>query len=171
MKEALLIIDMLNDFVKEGGTLVVPKARDIIPNIKKRLDEAHRAGTPVIYMTDAHLPNDVEFEAWGPHAIPGTWGHEIIEELKPREGEYVLHKRKYSAFYGTDLDPFLRDFRIEKIIITGTLTNICIYYTAIDAVMRDYKVVVPRDCVAAITDEEHNFALNQMETVLKAEVI
>lgn len=170
MNNALLIIDMLNDFVKPEGTLYVPKAEAIIPNIKKRLDGARRNKTIVIYLTDAHIPGDVEFEAWGTHAIPGTWGHKIVHELKPREGEYTIHKRKYSAFYGTDLDPLMRDLKIDQIVVTGTLTNICVYYTSVDAVMRNYKVIVPRDCVAALTDEEHNFALSQMERVLKAAV-
>ncbi|HHT9120141.1 MAG TPA: cysteine hydrolase family protein [Candidatus Hypogeohydataceae bacterium YC41] len=166
-KEALLIIDMLHDFVEKGATLEVPKARGIVNNIKRELEKARNAGIPVIYCCDRHDPDDREFKAWPPHAIRGTKGAEIIEGLRPMKGEHVVAKRTLSAFYGTILDRVLKRLGVGHIILTGVVTNICILYTAVDAYMRGYEVTIPEDCVAGLKPEDHRFALRQIKEVLK----
>ncbi len=85
---ALLIVDMQNDFVKEGGKLVVPTAKDTIPAIRKLLDLARQHGMFVAYTQDTHLPNDPEFPIWGEHCLIGTWGWEIVDELKPQPPQF-----------------------------------------------------------------------------------
>ena len=105
MGEALLVIDVLNDFVKPGGSLRVERAERIVPKLKALVEWAREKGIPVIYACDAHRRGvDAELALWGEHAIDGTWGAQVIEELKPKEGDFLVKKRRYSAFFGTDLD-------------------------------------------------------------------
>lgn len=166
-KKALLIIDMLNDFIKRGAPLEVPKARGIIRNIRRELEKARRAGIPVIYCCDRHEPRDQEFEVWPPHAVRGTQGAEIIEELRPIKGEPVVAKKTYSAFYHTSLEKILKRLGVKHLILTGVVTNICILYTAVDAYMRGYEITVPEDCVAGLKAEDSLFALRQIKGILR----
>lgn len=166
-KEALLIIDMLNDFIAPGAPLEVPEGRRIVPAIRKRLEEARDRGTPVVYLCDAHDKDDPEFRVWPPHAVRDTPGAQVVGELAPREGEHVVRKTTYSGFYGTELEEVLQGLGSEHLVVTGVVTNICVLYTAADALMRGYEVTVPPDCVAALNEEDHAFALRQMEEVLK----
>lgn len=168
---ALLIIDMLNDFIKEDGTLVVPGAERIIPRVREVLDEARRAAVPIIFVADAHLPDDSEFEVWPSHALKDEWGGEVIEELAPAKGEFLIMKRRYSSFFGTDLDLLLRERGLCHLYLAGVLTNICIYATALDAGMRGYGVSVFRDGVASLSEETDRFIFSQLTDVLKAELI
>jgi nicotinamidase-related amidase len=170
-RKALLVIDMLNDFVLEGAVLEVPAARKIIPNIKEKLEEAKEKKIPIIYICDSHTEDDKEFEIWPPHAIKGTKGAQVVEELSPKDGDYLVEKTTYSGFYNTKLSDILKKLNINELIVTGTMTNICVMYTASDAVLRGYKVIVPENCVAGLNEEDHQFALKQMKNVLKAEII
>ena len=166
-RTALIIIDMLEDFLAPGAPLEVPAGREIVPAIGRRLDEARSRGTPVVYVCDAHAPDDKEFSVWPPHAIPGTPGARVVNALAPREGERVVTKTSYSGFYNTELDEVLRGLDVNHLVITGVVTNICILYTAADALMRGYRVTVPPDCVAGLNEEDHAFALRQITEVLK----
>lgn len=168
---ALLIIDMLNDFINPRGSLVVPGADRIVPRIKELREAARSQGIPVVYLTDKHRPDDREFRHWPAHAVEGTWGGEIIDELKPLPEEYVIPKRRYSAFFGTDLDIYLRELRVGHIYETGVLTNICVYATALDASMRLYQVTVFKDAVASLSDEIDQFIFRQLKDVIQAEVV
>lgn len=170
-KEALLIIDMLRDFVEEGAPLEVPAARAIIPNIQKRILLMRRRGAIIIYICDLHKPHDKEFTKWPPHALKGSKGAEIIKELEPKLGDHIIPKNRYSGFLDTGLVTRLKAHRIEKIYITGILTNICVFFTAAEASMRDYEVVIWADSVAALSKTDHRVALDQLERVLKIEVI
>ena len=167
----LLVIDMLNDFIKEGGSLVVPEAGRIIPVIREALETARSAGIPVIYVSDAHLPDDSEFEVWPSHALHGSWGGEVVDELAPRAGEYAIRKRRYSAFFGTDLDLLLRERGVRHLYLTGVLTNICIYATALDGAMRGYGLSVFTDGVASLSRETDEFIFSQLNEVMQAELI
>ena len=169
MREALIIIDMLNDFVT--GPLKTENAAKIIPKIKSLIQKARENGIPVIYSNDAHLPNiDREFDKWGPHAIKGTEGAEVIEELKPNEGDYIIEKRRYSGFYQTDLDMLLRELKVETVILTGLHTHICVKHTAADAFFRGYKIIIPKDCVTSFTQEDHEWGLKYEREVYNAEI-
>ena len=170
-KSALLVIDMLNDFILEGAPLEVPSTRDVIPNIKREIDKAHAEKAPVIYVCDAHDPGDREFDIWPPHSVKGTEGAQIFENLKPQEGDMVIEKKTYSGFFKTELDEKLKELGVTNLTITGCVTNICIMYTASDAVLRGYKVTVPRDCSAGLNAEDDTFAFRQMENVLKVTLV
>ena len=168
MAEVLVVIDMLNDFVLPGAPLEVPATRTILPALQRRLTAARQAGTPVVFVCDAHAPDDPEFSRmnWPPHAVRGTSGARIVDELAPREGEPVVSKTSYSGFFGTELETTLRKLKAEDVVLTGCVTNICVLYTAADAAMRGYRVRVPADAVASLDAAEGEFALAQMERVL-----
>ncbi len=171
--EALLVIDMLNDFVLPGAPLEVPETRNVIKNIRREIDAARAAGRPVIYVCDKHTPDDKEFRTfgWPAHGVRGTKGAEVVEELKPRPGDVVVHKTTYSSFLGTDLESILRARGIDSVRLTGCVTHICILFTAYESVLRDYAVTVVRNGVAGITKEDHDAALRIMQNVMKAEIV
>ncbi|MEE8167860.1 MAG: isochorismatase family cysteine hydrolase [Candidatus Hydrothermarchaeales archaeon] len=163
---ALLVIDMLKDFVEEDGSLPVPDAKKLIEPINKVLQEFRENREPVIFVCDSHDEDDREFKAWPKHAVTGTKGAEIIEELDKREEDVVVKKKRYSAFYNTDLEEILKDRSVDTLVLTGVLTDICVLHTATDAAMRNYKVVVLKDCVASVNEERHECALMHMQDVL-----
>jgi nicotinamidase-related amidase len=166
--EALLIIDMLNDFVRPGAPLEVPDTRTIIPVIRREIEKAHAAGRPVIFVCDGHDPDDNEFRkfGWPAHAVRGTAGAEIVDELKPVHGDSVIRKKTYSSFLGTDLEATLRRFGVDSLRLTGDVTHICILFTAYEGILYDYPVTVVENGIAGISREDHEAALRIMKNVL-----
>jgi nicotinamidase-related amidase len=164
---ALLVIDMLNDFVLEGAPLEVEGAREIIPEIRGRIEDARRKSIPIIYICDNHAPDDAEFTSWPRHAVAGTRGSEVVAELAPRAGDRIVKKARYSGFCGTQLDRMLEELGVGKVTLTGVCTNICVLYTAVDALMRGFEVSVPEDSVAGLTPLDHKFALRQINEILQ----
>jgi nicotinamidase-related amidase len=164
VKTAIVVVDMINDFVT--GSLKCESAFKIIPNIQRLLNFVRKKKIPIIYTNDTHLPGiDEEFEIWPQHAVVGTKGAEVIEELKPVEGDYVLQKRRYSAFFGTYLDLLLRELKVDTLVLVGLVTNVCIQNTAADAFFRGYRVTVPEDCVGAVNEEAHKAGIEYMKTI------
>lgn len=172
-KEALLIIDMLNDFVLKDAPLEMPETRKVIPNIKREIEKARVEENPVIYICDTHAPDDIEFSkfGWPSHAVKGTRGAEVVDKLKPQEGDLVIEKTTYSGFYKTDLDEALKRLKVDSLRLTGCVTHICVMFTASDAVLRDYKVTVVEDSVAGLTKEDHNAAIRIMKNVLGVRIV
>ncbi len=166
-KDVLLIIDMLNDFVQPGAPLEVPGARDIVNNIQRKIDEARNENHTIIYLCDAHAPNDPEFKVWPKHAVRESKGAQIISELKPQPKDLIVSKTTYSGFHQTTLEKELQKLKPDQITATGVCTEICVLYTVVDAFMRGYNVNVPKNCVAGLSKEGHLFALKQMTEVLK----
>jgi nicotinamidase-related amidase len=160
-KTALIVVDMQNDFVKEGGTLVVPDAEATVPTIKGLLDSARESGIRVVFTQDTHNEGDLEWEIWPEHVREGSWGWEIVEELKPLEAEVVIRKVRYDAFYGTHLDHFLRIWEVDTLIICGTVANICVHYTAASAALRWYGVIIPKDATSALDPFDLEASLRQ----------
>jgi len=169
-RAALLVIDMLNDFIK--GNLSSPRFSKVVPCISKLTSWARERSIPVVYICDSHVPNiDRELRLWGPHAIRGSWGAEIIEELRPRGGDFVILKRRYSGFFETELDLLLRELGVDTVILTGISTDVCVLHTAADAFFRGYNVVVVKDCVESFTEEGQRWGLKYMEKVYGARVV
>jgi len=108
---------------------------------------------------------------WPAHEVKGTQGAEIVKELKPQKGDYIVRKSTYSGFYKTRLDGLLRKLKIKNLKLTGCVTNICILYTASDAVLRGYDVTVKENCVAGLSPKTHYFSLQQMKDVLGVHVV
>lgn len=161
-KTALIIVDMQNDFVKEGGSLVVPAAIETVPNIQRLLERARAAGVKVAFTQDTHFDGDPEWQIWPEHCRANTWGWEIIEELKPQEGELICQKNRYDGFYATWLDHFLRVWGIENVVIVGTVSSICVLHTAASAGLRWYNIVVPADGISALNDFDQALTLRQV---------
>lgn len=170
---ALLVIDMLNDFVLEGAPLEVPRTREVISTIKDEITAARKRGDRVIFICDNHAPDDEEFKRfnWPPHAVEGTRGAEVIDELRPEENDIIVKKTTYSGFYNTNLNDILKEKGIGKLRLTGCVTHICVLFTASDAVLRGYDVEVVEKGVAGLTEEDHEAALRIMKNVLGAEIV
>lgn len=171
MKTALVVVDCLNDFLRLDGALHCgDDGVRVVAPVRRELERARAAGEPVIFACDRHLPDDAEFALYPPHCVAGTWGAQIVDELAPREGEVVLPKRRFSAFFGTDLDMRLREMQVDEVRIVGVCTNICVLYTSADARMRGYAVRIPVDAVASFDAESHRAALRELTGVLKAQL-
>jgi nicotinamidase-related amidase len=160
-RTALVVVDMQNDFVMEGGSLLVPDAEGTIPNVRGLLGLARENGMKVVFTQDTHNEGDPEWEIWPEHAREGSWGWEIVEELAPLAGETVIRKVRYDAFYGTALDHLLRTWGVETLIICGTVANICVHYTAASAALRWFEVVIPRDATSALDPFDLEASLRQ----------
>lgn len=171
--EALLVIDMLGDFVRKGAPLEVPETRKIIPAIRREIEQARAAGNPVIYVCDSHAPDDEEFArfGWPAHGVKGTEGSKVVAELQPREGDIVIEKTTYSAFYKTRLESILKEKGIDTVRITGTVTHICVLFAAYEAVLYGYGAVIVGDAVAGIEKDDHDAALRIMKNVLRATIV
>jgi len=169
VETAVLVVDMQKDFCYEDGALFVGDAvRRIIPSIKALLEDARRKGLPLIFTQDWHSPEDDEFAVWGRHCVEYTRGAELIDELaEVGERAFVVRKHKYTAFFETELEAHLIEKGIRKLIIVGVATNICVLHTAIDASLRGFEIIVPEDCVAALSDYEQEYSLYHIKNVLK----
>jgi nicotinamidase/pyrazinamidase len=170
---ALIVVDMLNDYVLPGAPLEVPNTRKIVPALRRRIGRARRSGELVVYVCDAHRKKDPEFDrmGWPPHAVEGTPGAAVVSALSPEPGDVVVEKRSYSGFYRTALDAVLRRHGARRLALAGCVTNICILHTAADGAMRGYDVTVDERFVAGLSPDSHSFALDQMERVLGVRVI
>jgi nicotinamidase/pyrazinamidase len=171
-EKALIIIDMLNDFVdKNGGLYCGDSVPLIIPFIQKRLKAFRDQGELVVYLKDSHDEDDKEFERFPKHSVAGTWGSEIILELKPQPGETVIPKKHLSGFYGTDLEKVLAAAGVKKVEVVGVCTSICVMDTVGGLANRDYKITVPVQGVADFDPQMHRFSLKRMEKIYGADVI
>jgi nicotinamidase-related amidase len=147
---ALIVVDMQNDFVSEGGSLRVPDAAATVPTIAALARRFRDAGARVVFTQDTHAEQDPEFAIWPPHAIDGTLGHEIVEALTPLPADTIIKKPRYDAFHATGLDHQLRVWGTRTLVICGTVANISVQYTAASAALRWYAVVIPRDAISAL---------------------
>ena len=168
-KTALIVVDMLNDFIDEKGALYCGQgARDIVPFVRGRLNHHRRSGSLVVYLQDAHAEDDREFEKFPPHCVAGTWGSRIVDDLAPRPGEHVLPKTRYSGFYGTDLENILAAHHPEEVEVVGVCTSICVMDTVGGLANRDYRTTVPAAGVADFDARAHRFALERMQRLYGA---
>lgn len=150
-KSALLVVDMVNDHLKPGSALEVPRAREIVPSLKARIAQARAEGIPVVYVVDQHEADDTDMDfvdGWGAHNIAGTSGAEVWSELSPAPGDRVVSKPTYSAFTDSKLAGVLDELGVDSLVLTGCLTEIGLMATAKDALERGYVVDVPADAQA-----------------------
>src|SRR5207248_1522114 len=132
-----------------------------IPAIHGLLNMARTAGMRVVFTQDTHREGDPEWTIWPRHAEEGTWGWQIVEELRPENGDVVIRKLRYDAFFGTPLDQLLRQWGVRTLIICGTVASICVHYTAASAALRWYRVIIPRDATSALDPFDMEAALRQ----------
>lgn len=162
MKPAIIVVDMLKDNFKESPkNPFYQEGRTILPNLQKLLDKGREKGFPIIFACDSFLEEDFIFRGrMKPHSLRGTEGSEVIDELKPEPTDLVLPKRRFSAFFKTDLDQTLRTFGIDTIVVTGMTTEVCVLMTALDGLSNDFSVIVLEDCCASRSKEFHQSCLN-----------
>jgi nicotinamidase-related amidase len=173
-RHAILVIDMLNDFVGEKAPLRCPGGETIIPDLQKVFkwvrgrenDDIH-----LIHIQEAHRKNDADFRVRPVHAVDGTWGSDFIPELYPEGDEYIVKKRRHSGFAHTDLDLYLREENIDTVVVTGVWTNVCVRSTATDALAKAYKVITLSDGCASKTEEMHEYGLNDLSIFTKVMTI
>jgi nicotinamidase-related amidase len=168
---ALLIVDMINDLeFPDAEQLLEPAvaAAEAIAALKVRCAER---GIPVIYANDNFGRWRSDFRQIVDHVLDdGCRGKPLAEWLRPEPDDYFVLKPKHSAFYATTLHTLLQYLGTRHIILAGLTTDMCVLFTANDAYMRDYRVFVPRDCVAAIPTPDNEHMLAYIERVLKADV-
>lgn len=169
--DALLIVDMLNDFAREGAPLYCGSSvKKIIPFIAGKIKKCRSSSCKVIYLCDSHDASDKEFKRFRPHSVKGTPGSQVITELKPKKGDAVIKKTTLSAFYKTTLEKELKKLKPKVIYLTGVCTSICIMDAAGELKNRGYEVIVYKDGVTDFDKEAENFALKRMKKVYGARI-
>ena len=164
---ALLIIDMINAFDFEGAQAMLPRALAAAQATAALKQRARQAGVPVVYVNDNFGRWRSDFRDVLEHCRRSP-GQEIAALLAPEPDDYFVLKPKHSGFQFTTLDVLLAHLGAETLVLTGVAGNFCVLFTAHDAYMRDYKLVVPRDCIASATEADDRAALEHMAKVTKA---
>ena len=171
-RAALLLIDVINDFEFEDGEKLLKLALPVGQNIAELKRRAKAAGVPSIYVNDNFGKWQSDFRKIVDHCRrDAVRGKKFVELLLPEEDDYFVLKPKHSGFYSTTLDLLLSHLTATNLILTGIAGNNCVLFTANDAYMRDFKLIVPSDCVVSNTEEENDYALKQMKDILKATVL
>jgi nicotinamidase-related amidase len=164
-RKAVLVIDMLNDHLTPGGSLEVPRAREVVPALRARLEVARAAGMPIVYVCDEHDPDDPDLDQWTTHNVKGSKGAEVWPALAPQAGDHMVNKSTYSGFTGSKLGPLLDELGIETLVLTGCLTEIGILATATDALQRGFAVEVPPDSQAGASAAAESAALGILQVM------
>jgi len=162
VKPAIIVVDMLKDTFNEGSRLpITQEAREILPNIQRLLGEGRKKGFPIVFACDSFLRDDFIFKGrMRVHSLRGTKGSEVVDDLKPRPEDIILPKRRFSAFFNTNLDQTLRSLGVDTIIVTGITVEVCVLTTAMDGLCNDFYVIILEDCSASQSKEMHQSCLN-----------
>lgn len=169
-KVALLLIDVINPLEFEGAENLLKRALPVAEAIADLKSRAKRSGVPVVYVNDNFGRWQSDFTRVVEYCLNDTPGKKMVELLRPDEDDYFVLKPKHSGFFLTSLYTLLRDLGVETIILCGVATDICVLFTANDAYMQDFKLIVPPDGVAAEREDYGDEALRIMERVLKADL-
>jgi nicotinamidase-related amidase len=167
MRAVLIVVDMLNDFFERSSVLAMQRPR-LVAGTNLLVGRFRSNGFPVIWVRQEFAPDlhDAFLEMRSNKVlitIAGTSGCELLPELEQSPGDPVIVKKRYSAFYGTDLDARLSNVRPDVLVIAGVNTHACVRMTAIDAYQRDYDVIVAADCVASNDPEHHDVTLRYLD--------
>ena len=166
----LILIDLINDFEFDGADRMFKNTLAIAQPIAKLKKNAKAAGIPVIYVNDNFGKWQSDFRKLVDHCLEdNVRGKPIAQLLRPDERDYFVLKPKHSAFYSTSLDLLLRYLKANTLILTGIAGNICVLFTASDAYMRDFNLLVPQDCIASETEADNQHALAYMSKILTAD--
>jgi len=166
----LIILDMISDFEFPQGPQLLPRAKHIARNIARLKERAGNSGIPTIYANDNYGRWRSRFDENLRHCQnEKSRGAEIARLLEPGDNDYIVLKPKHSAFYATALDTLLQHMKADTLIITGVSAHQCVLFTANDAHVRDYKVIVPQDCIASPLTRERDFAVRYFNSVLHSE--
>ncbi|MBL8682535.1 MAG: cysteine hydrolase [Myxococcales bacterium] len=164
-RRALVVVDMIQDYLTPGRPLFVPRAREIIGALADRVGKARRDGEPVVFVHDFHEEGDTDLEHWPLHATAGTTGWQMVDELAPVDGDLLVPHRTYSGFFETDLHEQLSRLSVGTLEITGCATELQVFTTAADALMRGYRVEVPEGLHAGTTEELERAAMKTLSVM------
>jgi len=166
----LLLIDIISDFEFEDGEKLFKHALPMARKLAALREKAKQAKVPIVYVNDNFGKWQSNFNNLLEHSIhEKVRGSEIAELLKPDDEDYFVLKPKHSGFFSTTLDILLKHLQCKTLVLTGVTTDVCILFTANDAYMRDFNLVIPRDCVASVDKKENEHALKHLKRVLKAD--
>jgi nicotinamidase-related amidase len=168
-RTALLLIDVINAFDFPGAEQLLEQALPMADEINRLRRAARAKGIPVIYANDNFGRWRSSFDTLIDYCA-GKRGGEIVRKLSPRKDDYFVLKPKNSAFYTTTLDLVLAHIGVKRLIIVGWAGNNCVLFTASEAYMRDYKLVIPEDCTASVEPRDNKIALQLMKKVHKADI-
>jgi nicotinamidase-related amidase len=167
---ALLLIDVINDLNFPEAEEMLPAAKEMAAKLLALKQRARKAGVPVIYVNDNFGKWTSDFRRTVDHCVgQESRGHEMVEMLRPEEDDYFVLKPKHSGFFSTTLDTLLRYLGARRLILSGLAGNFCVLFTANDAYMRDYELLIPEDGCASNTPRENEEALALMRKFLKAD--
>jgi nicotinamidase-related amidase len=167
---ALLLIDWINDLEFDGGDKILPQALAAAKATAALRRRAKKAGVPVVYCNDNFGKWRSDFRATLDHVLKdGVRGRPLAELLAPDEEDYFVLKPKHSGFHSTTLDVLLEYLGARTLILTGIAGNFCVLFTAQDAYMREFKLVVPPDCIASEEESDNRYAIEHMRKVCKAD--
>lgn len=169
MRPAVLVVDMLKDFF--GGGMTDPigceRAASVIQPICDLTEKARMHGVPIVYVNDSFCSAEAEVDAhiriMGRHAVIGTVGHEVVDELRPQGCDFIVDKKVYDGFYGTRLDMLLRELKVTDVIVTGIWINCCVFHTVMGAWCRRYGTILPLDCSEAKVQAGKDWAAAYMQ--------
>jgi nicotinamidase-related amidase len=168
---AILLIDVINALEFPEGERLLRFAIPMAERIARLKRRARRAGVPIVYVNDNFGRWRSNLNAQVEHCLAdGVLGRPVVERLRPDDDDYFVLKPKHSGFFSTTLDVLLQYLGTKTLVLTGMAANICVLFTANDAYMRDFHLLVPSDCVASNTEEENRYALEQMQKLLRADI-
>jgi nicotinamidase-related amidase len=167
---AVVVVDMQNGFCHPDGSLYAPGSEEALGPVTDLVDRVRDAGGRVVYTRDVHPPEQFEdnhyydeFERWGEHVLEGTWDAELHDDLDVREGDLVVEKHTYDAFYDTQLEGWLRARGVRNLLLCGTLANVCVLHTAGSAGLRDLRPLLVEDAIGALDPEHKEYALDHAD--------
>lgn len=169
-RAALLVIDITKDSLlpaEESGIELIG-APQVVEQSRRVIEAARESGVPVIFVQELHRRSLIDFGreldgAEGVHCLEGSPGAQFLDDLKPRENEFYIPKRRYSAFFGTDLEILLKGLKVETLILIGFLTDVCVHYTGADAHQHDYRIRVVRECTSGSSVAAAQASLHALE--------
>jgi nicotinamidase-related amidase len=168
---AVLILDMVSEFRYPDGKRIVRSARNVAPNIARLRERAHSADVPVIYVNDTAGRWESDQQAYIHRCMePTSRGRQIAKLLAPSPQDYLMFKPRHSAFFGTPLETLLKSLHIKRLVATGLTSHQCVLFTAMDAHVREYELVIPSDCIAAGATIDTKHALYIFSNALMAKV-
>ena len=169
-RTAAVVVDMQNGFCHPEGSLYAPASEAAIEPVAGVIEAARAAGARVVFTRDVH-PSDQfedahyydEFERWGEHVLEGSWEAEVVDDLAVHDGDHVVTKHTYDAFYRTDLEGYLEVHGVDDLLICGTLANVCVLHTAGSAGLRDLRPVLVTDAVGYLEERHRDYATQHVD--------
>ena len=159
MKRALIVVDMLNEYLLPAGKIYCDKCREIIPTVSMAIEICRTNEVLVVYVNSALRSTSVLVTKWGNHAMKGTKMAQVVDELSPSPGDVVVEKEGYDGFFQTNLEDVLRSHNIEEVAVCGIHTHVCVLMTAVGAFQRGLRVVALKDCMTTGYQPNHDTRL------------